>query len=153
MPNYKYEARNAAGNVTTGVVNAPNLNTASQQLRARGEYIVALALADETAGKKGLRSFSLSFGPGAKDVQTFTSQLAVMIRAGISIRAAIEGIADQCENLKRKDVLIQIKKDVESGKQFSDALLRFPKIFSPLYINMVKASELSGGFSRMLDKV
>ena len=39
-----------------------------------------------------------------------------------------------------------MKKDVEGGKQFSDALMRYPKIFSPLYINMVKASELSGGF-------
>ena len=75
-----------------------------------------------------------------------------MIRAGISIRAAIEGIADQVENPKFKKMLIQIKKDVEGGKQFSDALTRYPKTFSPLYINMVKASELSGGFSKMLDK-
>jgi type IV pilus assembly protein PilC len=42
---------------------------------------------------------------------------------------------------------------VESGRQFSDALMRFPHVFSPLYINMVKASELSGGFSRMLDRI
>ena len=76
-----------------------------------------------------------------------------MIRAGISIRAAIEGIADQVENPKFKAMLVQMKKDVESGKQFSDALMRYPKIFSPLYINMVKASELSGGFSKMLDKI
>jgi type IV pilus assembly protein PilC len=76
-----------------------------------------------------------------------------MIRAGISIRSAIEGIAEQCENPKFKEMLTQMKRDVESGKQFSDALLRYPKSFSPLYINMVKASELSGGFSKMLDKV
>jgi len=50
-------------------------------------------------------------------------------------------------------MLVQMKKDVESGKQFSDALMRYPKVFSPLYINMVKASELSGGFSKMLDRI
>src|SRR5688572_6777777 len=50
-------------------------------------------------------------------------------------------------------MLVQMKKDVEGGKQFSDALMRYPKIFSPLYINMVKASELSGGFSKMLDRI
>jgi type IV pilus assembly protein PilC len=50
-------------------------------------------------------------------------------------------------------MLVQMKKDVEGGKQFSDALMRYPKVFSPLYINMVKASELSGGFSKMLDKI
>jgi type IV pilus assembly protein PilC len=76
-----------------------------------------------------------------------------MIRAGISIRSAIEGIAEQCENPKFKQMLIQMRRDVEGGKQFSDALMRYPKNFSPLYINMVKASELSGGFSRMLDKI
>src|SRR3569833_3615936 len=76
-----------------------------------------------------------------------------MIRAGISIRAAIEGISDQTNKPKNHKMLIQKKKDVESGKQFSDALLRYPKTFSPLYINMVKASELSGGYSKMLDKI
>jgi type IV pilus assembly protein PilC len=50
-------------------------------------------------------------------------------------------------------MLIQMKKDVESGKQFSDALMRYPKSFSPLYVNMVKASELSGGFAKMLDRI
>src|SRR5258708_14696196 len=76
-----------------------------------------------------------------------------MIRAGISIRSAIEGISEQIPNPKFRAMLVQMKKDVESGKQFSDALLRYPKTFSPLYINMVKASELSGGFSRMLDRI
>jgi len=151
MPTYKYESKNAAGKVSTGVVNAPNLAAASQQLRARGEFILALQPADADGKSKG--SFSLSLGPSSKDVQNFTSQLAVMIRAGISLRAAIEGIGEQATNVKFKAMLIQMKKDVESGKQFSDALMRYPKQFSPLYVNMVKASELSGGFAKMLDRV
>jgi type IV pilus assembly protein PilC len=153
MPTYRYESKNAAGKVTAGVLAAANLGAASEQLRARGEYILALSPTDGGGKKNKAFSFNISLGPGAKDVQVFTSQLAVMIRAGISIRAAIEGIADQVENPKFKEMLTQMKRDVESGKQFSDALLRYPKCFSPLYINMVKASELSGGFSKMLDKV
>jgi type IV pilus assembly protein PilC len=152
MPNYRYESRTAAGKTASGVVQAADLGAASAQIRARGEYIVQLAPAD-AAAKGSAMNFSFSFGPGAKDVQAFTSQLAVMIRAGISIRAAIEGIADQTANPKFKAMLTQMKKDVESGKQFSDALTRYPKTFSPMYINMVKASELSGGFSKMLDRV
>src|SRR3954447_14398983 len=148
MPTYRYESKNAAGKVTQGVLSAANLTAASSDLRNRGEYILALAPVDEGKRKGAKGSFSLSFGPGAKDVQSFTSQLSVMIRAGISIRAAIEGIADQVQNPKFKTMLIQMKRDVESGKQFSDALMRYPKIFSPLYINMVRASELSGGFSK-----
>jgi type IV pilus assembly protein PilC len=153
MPTYRYESRNAAGKVQAGVLTAANLAAASQQLRDRGEYILALAAAENPNAKKGAINLNISFGPGAKDVHNFTSQLAVMIRAGISIRAAIEGIADQVENPKFKTMLVQMKKDVEGGKQFSDALMRYPKVFSPLYINMVKASELSGGFSKMLDRI
>src|SRR4051794_10811712 len=153
MPTYRYESKNSAGKVTAGVISAATLAAASQQLRSRGEYILALAPASEGAGKKKGLNIELSFGPGMKDVQTFTSQLAVMIRAGISIRSAIEGISDQVENPKFKKMLVQMKRDVEGGKQFSDALMRYPKIFSPLYINMVRASELSGGFSKMLDRI
>jgi type IV pilus assembly protein PilC len=152
MPNYRYESRDSSGKTNTGVVAAATLAAASKQLRDRGEFIIALAPADNASGPKSL-NLSFSFGPSNKDVLNFTSQLAVMIRAGISIRAAIEGISEQVENPKFKSMLVQMKKDVEGGKQFSDALMRYPKTFSPLYINMVKASELSGGFSRMLDKI
>src|SRR5689334_10643243 len=148
MPTYRYESKTPSGKIMSGVLTAASLQAASQQLRDRGEYILALAAADT-----GKVQFSLSLGPSAKDVQNFTSQLAVMIRAGISIRAAIEGIGDQVENPKFKQMLVQMKRDVESGKQFSDALMRYPKSFSPLYVNMVKASELSGGFSKMLDRI
>jgi type IV pilus assembly protein PilC len=152
MPTYRYEASGAGGKVTAGHIQAADLKSASQQLRARGEYILSM-MPVESVGKKGKLNFSISLGPGLKDVQNFTSQLAVMIRAGISIRSAIEGISDQVVNPKFRKMLVQMKKDVESGKQFSDALLRYPKTFSPLYINMVKASELSGGFSKMLDRI
>src|SRR3954453_12692129 len=153
MPTYRYESKNSAGKMTNGVLSAANLAAASAELRNRGEYILALAPVDGNKKKGGFSAANLSFGPGAKDVQAFTSQLAVMIRAGISIRAAIEGISEQVTNPKFKKMLVQMKRDVESGKQFSDALGRYPKVFSPLYINMVKASELSGGFSKMLDPV
>src|SRR5437764_6194176 len=134
MPTYRYETRDTGGKVNAGMIQAASLAAASQQLRGRGETILALAVAD-AVGKKGQLNFSMSFGPGLKDVANFTSQLAVMIRAGISIRSAIEGIADQAPNPKFRQMLIQMKKDVESGKQFSDALMRYPKTFSQLYVN------------------
>ena len=151
MPSYRYESKNASGQVSAGVIAANSLAAASQMIRSRGEYIIALAPAEE--GQRKQVPLSFSFGPGLRDVQNFTAQLAVMIRAGISLRSAIEGISEQTPNPKFKDMLMQIRKDIESGRQFSDALLRYPRTFSPLYINMIKASELSGGFSKMLDRI
>lgn len=153
MPNYRYESRNAQGQVGSGAIAAANLSAASQLLRDRGLFILSLIPVDDRKTRKRSLNVNVNFGPSAKDIQNFTSQLAVMIRAGISIRAAIEGISEQAENPRFAAMLQQMRKDVESGKPFSAALMRYPKKFSPLYINMVKASELSGGFSRMLDKI
>ena len=94
-----------------------------------------------------------SSGPGKKEILDFTTQLAVMIRAGISIRQALDGISEQTTNVKFKKILLDIKSDIESGRQFSEAISKYPKLFGPLYINMVKASEMSGAFARMLDRI
>jgi type IV pilus assembly protein PilC len=156
MPSYRYEVKTASGQVQAGVLSAASMSAASEMLRAQQSYILSLAPADASKAKSSLSSvlnFSVSTGPGLKDVANFTNQLAVMIKAGISIRAALEGIADQTENPKFKEILTNIKKDVESGKSFSDALSKYPKTFSPLYINMVKASELSGSFGHMLERI
>ena len=154
MPQFRYEVKTRAGQSAAGTVAAGNLQEAAQQLRAQGSFILQLA-EDKAAGAGGrsLRDINLSLGPSQKDVQAFTAQLAVMVRAGISLRAALEGIADQTENPKFQKILRTIQADVESGKPFSQALARYPKQFSPLYVNMVRASELSGGFSKMLDRI
>lgn len=155
MATYRYEVRTSQGQTSVGVLSAANAMTAAQTLRAQGHQV--LNLTPITAGVANigdrLKSLNQTTGPSQRDILNFTSQLAVMIRAGISLRAALEGIADQTENVKFRDMLQRIKQDVESGKQFSEALAKHPKYFGPLYINMVKASEVSGSFSRMLDRI
>ncbi len=156
MPSYRYEIKQQSGQVQAGVLSAASMSAASELLRAQQAYILALAPIELTRAKNSLAAminFSVSSGPGLRDVANFTNQLAVMIKAGINIRSALEGIAEQTEHPKFKVVLTQIKKDVESGKSFSNALKRYPKTFSPLYINMVKASELSGSFGHMLERI
>ncbi|MCK4629000.1 MAG: type II secretion system F family protein [Sedimentisphaerales bacterium] len=155
MPNFRYELRQSSGQVSAGVIAANTSTAAAQMLRAQGGYILSLLEVRDT-GKSGLNSilsFKVQTGPSAKDVLNFTQQMAVMIKAGISIRAALEGIVDQVENDKFRNILQQIRRDVEAGKSFSDALAKYPKVFSPLYINMVRASELSGSFGAMLERI
>ncbi|MBL7134333.1 MAG: type II secretion system F family protein [Phycisphaerae bacterium] len=110
-------------------------------------------IAGATNWLQRLQNVSIEAGPGLKDIQNFTNQLAVMIKAGIDIRSAIVGVADQIEKRKFRRIVEQIKMDVESGKSFSEALSRHGNIFSPLYINMVRASELSGNFAEMLGRI
>lgn len=95
----------------------------------------------------------MEFGPSRKDILNFTNQLAVMVRAGISLQDSLESIAEQNENRKFKVVIIDLKNRIEAGQSFSQALAEHPQTFSDLYINMVAAAEISGSLSGMLQKL
>ncbi len=155
MPHYRYQVQGRDGQVSVGVLAAENAMGAANMLRAQGQQVLGLVPV-EAATKSfsdKLKALNYTSGPSQRDILNFTTQLAVMVRAGISIRAAIEGIADQAENPKFRELLQSIKRDVESGKAFSEALVKYPKYFNSLYVNMVRASEMSGSFAKMLDRI
>ncbi|MDZ4830251.1 MAG: type II secretion system F family protein [Phycisphaerae bacterium] len=155
MPHYRYQARQPSGQVTAGTVAAETAASAASIIRAQGNHVIQLvpvqAVSSQLSGI--LAKLNYTSGPSQRDILDFTTQLAVMIRAGISIRAALEGISEQVQNTKFRKTLLTIRSDVESGKQFSEAIGKYPKLFGPLYVNMVKASEMSGNFARMLDRI
>ena len=147
MPQYRYQARNGTGSIEAGALAAVDAATAAAMLRGKGLRVVQLSPFQGESRMKNLNSIlNWSSGPGKKEILDFTTQLAVMIRAGISIRQALEGISEQTTNVKFKKILLDVKSDIESGRQFSEAISKYPKLFGPLYINMVKASEMSGAF-------
>ena len=98
-------------------------------------------------------TFSIELGPSKKDVLNFTNQLAVMIRAGISLPEALESIASQMDKKKFKHVISDLKNKIESGQTFSQALSSHQEVFSNLYINMIAAAEVSGSMSAMLQQL
>lgn len=155
MPQYRYQAKHASGQVQAGVLAADNAATAAAILRNQGHHVLQLVPVQNSAQLKSglLKALNYSSGPSQKDVLDFTTQLAVMIRAGIGLRGALEGIAEQVTNPKFKKQLLAIKADIESGRQFSEAIEKYPKQFGPLYVNMVRASEMSGSFAKMLDRI
>ncbi|MCX5632308.1 MAG: type II secretion system F family protein [Phycisphaerae bacterium] len=100
-----------------------------------------------------ISGFSVEFGPSRKDVLNFTSQMAVMIKAGMSLPESMESIAIQCDNKKFRKIILDMVKRIEGGESFSQALSRYAGVFGQLYINMVAAAELSGSLSMMLRKL
>jgi type IV pilus assembly protein PilC len=107
----------------------------------------------QTTALKKIQNFKVEFGPSKKEILNFTNQLAVMIRAGISLQDSLESIAEQLEKHKFKAVVSDLKKQIEAGQSFSQALAEHPQVFSNLYINMVAAAEVSGSLSDMLQKL
>ena len=104
--------------------------------------------AKETGWNK-VKQFRVEFGPGRKDILNFTNQLAVMIRAGISLQDSLESISTQQPNQKFKTIIMDLKNKIEAGQSFSQALAEHPQVFSNLYINMVAAAEVSGAIDEL----
>jgi type IV pilus assembly protein PilC len=156
MPSYKYQARLSTGRIDTGELTADSATAAAALLRRQGQHVLRLVRMPTRSPvnwKKIWEVLNTGTGPSQKDILDFTTQLAVMIRAGINVRLALEGIADQSSNPRFKRILQQLRNDIEGGKSFSEALARHPRQFNALYVNMVKASEMTGSFSKMLDRI
>ncbi len=100
-----------------------------------------------------IKGFRVEFGPSRKDILNFTNQLAVMVRAGISLQDSLESIGQQNDNRKFEAVINDLRNRIEAGQSFSQALAEHPQVFSNLYMNMVAAAEISGSLSDMLQKL
>jgi type IV pilus assembly protein PilC len=100
-----------------------------------------------------LTNFSVESGPSRKDILNFTNQLAVMIKAGISLQDSLESIGSNLKKRKFREIVIDLKNRIESGQSFSQALSEHQDVFSNLYINMVAAAEISGSLSSMLQQL
>jgi type IV pilus assembly protein PilC len=153
MAKFKYDVRGADGKVVSGQIEAASMSEATARIRSNGGYLVNIAPVGGGDLLEKLRNFRVELGPGLKDLHSFTTELSVMIRAGINIRNAISDISEQIENYRFKKVVLEVRDQVESGKPFSDALAEHPDIFPPLYINMIRASELSGSLASMLTRI
>ncbi len=88
-----------------------------------------------------------------KDVVIFTRQLSTMIDAGLPLIQALEALSSQQENKTFKNMLHDIKVEVESGSTFADALKKYPKVFDKLYCNMVAAGEIGGILDEVLARL
>src|SRR5215211_3016499 len=112
----------------------------AQELRQQGLLVIDVK-EQSVANKDILAPFKrIKLG----DIVIFSRQLATMINAGLSIVRALYVLSEQTENPKLKEVVVAVRKDVEAGTSLSEALEKHPKVFSRLYVEMVKAGEVGG---------
>ena len=150
MAEFAYDAINAQGLLTSGVISAPDVASAREQLQTRG--LLPSSLAEKAAaGEDSFGSMFKKVKP--KSLQIFARQLATMIEAGVSVVAALVTLEDQTDDKYLKEVVAEVRADVESGMIFSRALARHPKVFSRLFCAMVAAGESSGTLDTVLDRV
>jgi type IV pilus assembly protein PilC len=152
MASYAYTAINAQGLELDGIVSANDLDGAREQLRVRG--LLAKSL-NEVGQGDGVAQKSISFGKPvkAKSLQIFSRQFATMIEAGLNVVGALVILEDQTDDQALAAVVVELRKDVESGLLLSQAMAKHPKVFSRLYVSMVEAGEAAGILDIVLDRV
>jgi type IV pilus assembly protein PilC len=88
-----------------------------------------------------------------KDLVVFSRQFATMIDAGLSVVKCLDILEKQCRNPRLQDVIAQVKHDVAGGTSLTEALQRHPRIFSGLYVNMIRSAEVGGILDTVLDRL
>lgn len=145
---YEYAVRDRAGKMVKGTLEAENQGQVVLKLKTMGYAPVSITQAN--AGMN--RELSIpGFGGKVKtkELAVMARQFATMINSGLSLLRALTILGEQTENKILRDVIGQVRSDVETGQSLSTSLAKHPRVFPPIMINMTRAGEV-GGF---LDKV
>ena len=147
MPVYEYKALDKNGKNRKGIVNADSSAAARKKLRSSGNYPIYI---NKSSSKKERvesgKSFSLNIFDriSSKEIHIFTRQLATLLGAKIPLVPSLASLVSQTTNPALKKIIAQIKESVNEGNTLTSAMSEHPRIFSNIYVNMIRAGEASG---------
>ncbi|WP_415887125.1 type II secretion system F family protein [Neptuniibacter sp. QD37_6] len=148
MYTFTWQGKDKSGNKSKGKIDAISITSAKAQLRKQG------ILTSKISKERSAGLFSAKNKPVKPvDIAFFTRQMATMMRSGVPLLQGLEITAGGIEKQKLKDIVYEIKNDVNSGTDFSTSLTKHPQHFDDLYCNLVNAGEQSGALDAMLDRI
>ncbi|BFM21612.1 type II secretion system F family protein [Gilvimarinus japonicus] len=148
MPTFSYKAARRDGSLVEGSLEAASQDLVARELRTQG--LIVLSVADgQTASRGSGRRGSFN----RNRVLSFTSELAVLLRAGLPIDRALKVLIGMSANHAEKAIMEDILASVKGGKGFSHALKSYPELFDDFYINMVRSGEAGGSLSSILGRL
>ena len=148
---FSYKARGSSGEMTEGVVEARDRVEAINTIRNSGAVPLFV---NQKMG--GFDLSKISFGSGKVKLSEkilFTKNLSGMLKAGLSLSRALEVLSRQTNNKFLKKIIETLSDTIDKGGTFSDGLAKYPKVFPPLFVSMVKAGEESGGLPAALTEI
>ena len=140
MATFAFKARTPQGEILQDQIEGSDKMAVASQLRQQG--LLVIDVKEQGVAQKDLLESFKKVKPG--DLVVFTRQFATMINAGLPIVRALYVLSEQAENPKLQEVVTAVRKDVEAGLAPSEALQKHPKVFSKLYVEMVRAGEIGG---------
>ena len=155
MLNFEYRGI-AAGKYVEGEIEAINNTEAAHKLKEKKVIITKLIQSKkkkQEVKKKQTSSFSFGGGVKAKEILIFAKQFATMLRAGLPVLNTLNMLVEQTKAKNMKNIIITIRKDLESGNSISKCFEKHPKAFDTVVVNLIKAGEASGKLDVFLDKI
>ncbi len=146
---YRYVAKNSMGQNVSATIEADNEVNVITQLKRRG--LTILSIDEDFTARKTIRKRKKKVK--LNEVVVFSRQLATMVDAGLPLIQSLETLREQIENPTFNEIVDDLVGNIERGSSFSEALSAHPKVFSSLFVNMVKAGEASGTLSEILDRI
>jgi len=159
MSAYRYEAMESSGTVIDGVIEAADRRSALEQLGVRGLFPSKLELwggggvpraATTGGGSRGPGGWRLGAGVRRKEIAAFTREMATLLGASIPIPQALESLGEEEENVVMREVVRGTAESVRKGSALSAALEEHPRLFSKLYVSMVRVGEEAGVLPKVM---
>ena len=152
MPAFRFEALDALGKSTTGLLEADNARAARSQLRAQALVPLAVAqVASAGTATTGLRLGGRVFN--STSLAVWTRQIAGLVGSGLPLERALTALSDEAEDPKQRELVAHLRSEVNSGSPFAQALASAPREFDDVYRGVVGAGEQSGALGTVLERL
>jgi MSHA biogenesis protein MshG len=146
MATYTYKGRNSAGNLIEGVLEGATAGAVADLMLGQGLTPVEIKEKKGGAEKSGASMNITLFKPKvtAIDLLLFSRQIHTLLKSGVPILRALNGLQDAAINPAMKQVIGEVRESLEGGRELSQALAKHPRVFSPFYLSMVRVGEATG---------
>lgn len=152
MSNFKYKIRDKHGRASTGTIEGVSRESVARHFKQMGYMPIMIEEVGRVIGN--INSIQKLFSKvSQEELIVFTRQLATLQRAGVPILVSLSSISEEVINPYFRRIIEEIASDIESGKSFSDAISKFPSIFSDIYVNMIRSGEASGKLEEVLNNL
>jgi len=149
VASFAYQARTPSGEMQTGVIEAGSHDTAVAVLQKHGLFITSLEeIESRSVFKKEIKILQRI---NRKEIVNFSRQLSVLFEARVPLVESLRTLSEQMSNPLFRKTLLSIANDVDAGSPLSDAIVKYPRVFSTFYVNMVKSGEASGKLQEALN--
>ncbi|NUL83026.1 MAG: type II secretion system F family protein [Armatimonadetes bacterium] len=151
MPQFAYEAVDAAGRTVRGSLEADTEQLLLSKLHEQHLHVVRVSL--QRGRGLALGRLKRAGKPKLAALVVFSRQFAVMVDAGIPILRCLDILHGQSKDVFLKEAIDTVRRDVKSGMTLNEAMAKHPNSFSKLYVNMIRAAELGGILDQILDRL